>query len=399
MTGPQVVVLGAGITGCLTACMLVDQGVSVTLIDRLPLPMCGASRWNEGKIHLGYTYFGTPSLDTALLMQDGAVVFESLIEEVTGTLLSSSWFTDPVIYLVDQHSMESAEVLWERSRAVADALQKNINKNKDLGRYRGTGALLERLTLKQAIAETGQGHIAAAWKTTERAIAPGPVAELIRSAVSSRQIPFLSGTVVAVDSVADGWSVRLQDGRSFVSACVVNTLWEGRPQIDRIAAGCVRPTSIRFKYGLFGSGFTKISKLAPSTRILGRFGDITPYANGDTYLSWYPAGLAALSDNGIPPVLPELKADSVTIETLVGLGLDPSWLDSAAWEVKGGFIVAEGYGDIDKIDSPLHDRRSPDAHRLAPGFISVDTGKYTLGPLLAKRAVDKVQQECAILRI
>ena len=47
-------VLGAGIMGCATALWLARRGDRVTLIDAGDRPFAGASRWNEGKIHLGY---------------------------------------------------------------------------------------------------------------------------------------------------------------------------------------------------------------------------------------------------------------------------------------------------------------------------------------------------------
>ena len=49
-------------------------------------------------------------------------------------------------------------------------------------------------------------------------------------------------------------------------------------------------------------------------------------------------------------------------------------------------VVAHGRGDIDRIDSPLHERDRPQVTESRPGFLSVDTGKYTLGPLMALRA-------------
>ena len=49
----HVAVLGAGIMGCSAALCLARRGARVTLLDAAPRPCVGASRWNEGKIHLG----------------------------------------------------------------------------------------------------------------------------------------------------------------------------------------------------------------------------------------------------------------------------------------------------------------------------------------------------------
>ena len=104
---------------------------------------------------------------------------------------------------------------------------------------------------------------------------------------------------------------------------------------------------------------------APSTRIIGPFGDITPYGNGQAYLTWYPAGLAGLSDDGIPPTPALMDREALIAETLAGLGVDRSILEEphASWEVAGGYIVAHGYGDIVDAQSPLHDRSCPGARR------------------------------------
>ena len=72
MSDCQVLILGAGITGSLAAIHLADAGWDVALLDRSGQAMTGASRWNEGKIHLGYCYLGDASMDSARLMLDGA---------------------------------------------------------------------------------------------------------------------------------------------------------------------------------------------------------------------------------------------------------------------------------------------------------------------------------------
>ena len=50
----HVAVLGAGIMGCSAALCLARRGARITLLDGAPRPCAGASRWNEGKIHLDF---------------------------------------------------------------------------------------------------------------------------------------------------------------------------------------------------------------------------------------------------------------------------------------------------------------------------------------------------------
>jgi hypothetical protein len=47
-------------------------------------PYRQASRWNEGKIHLGYLYANDASLDTARRMIPGGLAFADLMQELLG---------------------------------------------------------------------------------------------------------------------------------------------------------------------------------------------------------------------------------------------------------------------------------------------------------------------------
>jgi glycine/D-amino acid oxidase-like deaminating enzyme len=63
----RVAVIGAGIMGGATALFLARRGVEVVLFEAAPAPFAGASRWNEGKIHLGFLYAADPSLRTKVM--------------------------------------------------------------------------------------------------------------------------------------------------------------------------------------------------------------------------------------------------------------------------------------------------------------------------------------------
>jgi hypothetical protein len=388
----QVLVLGGGISGCLIGCLLADQGLRVSIVEQHDDLMAGASRWTEGKLHLGYVYTATDSLSTARLMQRGTAMFLGSIERITGEAIPESWFSRPVIYVVDRRSLVPPDLLWQRAEAVARALGDEAARSEGLARHLGTGELLKRLDADEARAATGERNVAAAWQTTERSISPRCLAEALRAAVTSRTIPVLRNRVTRVSPAPAGWNVILHDGEVIAGDVVINCLWENRRAIDLTVTQCDEPVSIRYRRALFGRGLTRLAALTPSTRILGRFGDVTPFANGDACLTWYPAGLIALSDDGTAPVVPsadELEAGKAAVLKghVDGLGLDPWYLESPdKWEVRGGYVVAYGFGDIDRLDTPLHTRDRADARELQPGYISVDTGKLCLGPLMASRA-------------
>jgi hypothetical protein len=390
MDDTQVAVLGSGIAGSIVACLLADRGYRVALVDRNEAPMSAASRWNEGKIHLGFTYVGTSSPATARLMVEGAAVFEAMIERVCGSAPATDWYTGKVIYVVDPDSQFPHELLLARSRAVADCLAQAAHAAPGLSRYR-RGEALRVLDADTASRMTGVGRIQAAWETPERAVSPRLLAASLRNAVQGRALDRVRGEIRSVQRAGARWRIGTDAGDLLADA-VVNCSWESRHALDRPLRAESSPVSIRYKYALFGQGLPQPAGLAPSTRILGRFGDITPYGNGDLYLSWYPAGLAGLSNHGQPPVVAPVDEERLIADTLAGLGLDRAVLQrpQARWQVGGGFVVAPGSGDIDHAASPLHERCQPVAREIAPGYVSVDTGKFSLGPLLAGQAASLV---------
>lgn len=383
----QVAIIGAGISGSLAALELTDAGFDVALIDACGEPMMGASRWNEGKIHLGYCYLGDPSFHTPALMLDGAAAFIESIERWTGRTLKEDWFTQPVVYIVDPDTQFPADQLWARSQRLANLLVERAGAEPSLRRFVDGLPVLASMKSDDAATATGLGRIAAAWQTSECCVAPGPVAGLIREALQARQIPVHRAAARTLSQLANGWRIGAEIG-DICARAIINASWESRTLLDRQVVASREPCSIRFKYALFGSGLKAVTKLAPSTRIIGRFGDVTPYGNGEAYLSWYPDGLAGVSDDGRPPVPVEPELDTLIARTLAGLGLGRDLLEepTAAWEVRGGYVVAHGSGDIDRATSPLHYRNRLGAFELAPGYISVDTGKYSCGPMVASHA-------------
>lgn len=82
-----VAILGAGIQGALSALALAQKGKGSCLYDVQTSPMTRASRWNEGKIHLGYIFANDPSLQTARLMIEGALSFQNIVETLSGIKL------------------------------------------------------------------------------------------------------------------------------------------------------------------------------------------------------------------------------------------------------------------------------------------------------------------------
>jgi hypothetical protein len=338
--------------------------------------MQAASRWNEGKLHLGYTYTGTDSLDTARLMLSGTAHFEKIVTAVCGRRIEPQWWSRPVIYLVDPDSIFSAEQLWARAVRVEKLLRDESHRCESLTRF--AEPRLARLAVSEARAITHQERVAMAWITGERALAPRPVAEMIVDAVKKRRIETLGAKAVAIVRRGEAWAIECQEGPAFISRGVMNCSWESQAWLDRTQASSNVPLSIRYKVALFGSDQQVWSGVSPSTRILGAFGDVTPYGNGDVYLSWYPAGLVAQSnDAAAPPIKDSVDDAAVTSATLAGLGLNAAHCGGCI--VAGGYVVARGAGQITDRRSTLHERHRPNVSLLAPNYVSVDSGKYNTG--------------------
>ena len=76
----HIAVIGAGLTGCITALGFADRGHRVTIFERASRLLSRASTANEGKIHLGYVYSADPSFHTAERLIDDALLFRPLVE-------------------------------------------------------------------------------------------------------------------------------------------------------------------------------------------------------------------------------------------------------------------------------------------------------------------------------
>ena len=105
---PRVAILGAGIMGSSAALLLARAGCAVTLIHQAASAMSGASRWNEGKIHLGFLYAGDPSCRTAAELVIGGLAFKPLTEELIGCSLVPATTPDDDVYLVHPQSVVDA---------------------------------------------------------------------------------------------------------------------------------------------------------------------------------------------------------------------------------------------------------------------------------------------------
>jgi glycine/D-amino acid oxidase-like deaminating enzyme len=402
MKQQRIAVLGGGIMGCSTAILLAREGQSVTLFDAGHAPFGAASRWNEGKIHLGFLYSADPTLETARKVIPGGLMFKPLVEELTGCSVDPVVTRDDDIFLCHRDSVVSAQAMEAYFHEVAQLIASNPRAGRylaDVSRCR-----VERLNGQQLGAITDSPAIVAGFRIPERSVSTNWLADrFIDAMAAERHIePRMRTRVIAVGPVTAGdhdgpWRVETDAGVTGPFDWVVNALWQGRMAID-ITAGIspVSDWSNRYRMALFVRTTRPVN--LPSTVIAtGPFGDIKNYNNRDFYLSWYPLGLR-VDTSAVEPSTPapiEMHAESQLIaamfEQLQALLPETRRIREHTEQVSlaGGWVHAAGHGVLSDPASTLH-RRSDFGISRSGRYVSVDTGKYSTAPWLAQRLVNEL---------
>lgn len=401
----NVAILGAGIMGVSTALMLARRGCTVALFDAERQPFFCASRWNEGKIHLGFMYANDRSLNTARRLLPGALSFHDDVEELIGFSLRDAMTHDHDIYLIHKSSVISADLALDYYRSVMEL----VRAHPDQGRYLTDlkRARIEPLGRSELSRHADTGSIKAGFRIPECSVSTVRVADLFLAALASepRIIQHLSTRVIAVrpqsPSNWDGpWSIETDQGSHGPFDAVVNALWQGRLAVDQ-TLGLPPPAawSHRYRLALFVRTREAID-LPCMTVTLGPYGDIKSYGGRSFYLSWYPAGLVAEGNAIQPPdlaSLDEAKIRDVIASVWAELGrlLPEVRLIADRVEtthLEGGWVFAVGTGSLSDPRATLHQRHQVGVHRQG-SYFSVDTGKYSIAPWLARQVASSLLDE------
>lgn len=392
MSRRRAAVLGAGIMGAATAIHLARRGIDVTVYDREPAPMAAASRWNEGKIHLGYIYGADPSLATARHLLTGGLQFGDRLHELIDEDLAGHTTTEDDVYLVHERSVVGPDALRTRFEQVSGL----IREHPDAGRYLVDVSDARASEIGPSeLPELGGAGIVAGFRVPERSVETRWVADRLAAALaaSSGVTLRMSATVTAVEpsgTSADRWRVRTSEGDREEFDLVVNALWNGRLAID-VTAGLAPqpPWTHRYRQCVFIR--TRSEQRLPSALVaVGPFGDVKNYNGRDFYLSWYPVGLVAEGaelELDTPATPTGADADAFAARVRAALepimpGVGAVFDDAESLVVHGGFVFARGAGALDDPRSGLHRRDRYGVERLGT-YHSVDTGKYSTAPWLA----------------
>jgi glycine/D-amino acid oxidase-like deaminating enzyme len=387
-------VLGAGIMGCSTALHLARRGVAVTLVDQAHAPFTGASRWNEGKIHLGFLYAADPELRTARAVLAGGLDFRPQVERLTGLDLAPLTTPTDDHYLVHRDSVVPAEAVQDYCERVAALVASSPGADRYLVDVSDCAA--HRLTPGELGPLVDADAVVAGVRVPERSVDTNAVADAFVAAVAGEpRIEAAFGhRVVAVAPGGDSpdrWFVRTSVGRLGPFDAVVNALWEGRPAVDETVGH--RPDTApqhRFRLSLFVH--TRRAVDVPCAVLsVGPFGDVKSYNGRDLYLSWYPAGLLARGESTAPPAVPELTDDDrdhLATQVFAELAARLPWvrdIEAAAANVRveGGWVYSQGQGRLDDPTAGVHQRDLLGVTRVGT-YYSVDTGKYSVAPTLGE---------------
>ena len=390
----RVAVLGAGIMGSSLSLLLARRGADVTLFDKCTEPMAATSRWNEGKIHLGYLYSADPTLSTARHILPGALAFAPLLRQLIDTDLRAHATTSDDTYLVHRDSVVDAPSVSARFAAVDRLVSDHPNAADYLVDVSDAHSV--SLTDSELAAIAGEG-IVAGFRVPERSVDTRWVADQLAGAIAADdRVLFRGGvSVIGATPVAaenGRWQVRCADGSVEQFDLVVNALWNGRLPVD-LDAGLApeRPWSHRYRLCVFARTKSVVD-VSSAIVVVGPFGDVKNYNGRDFYVSWYPAGLVAEGEGlelAEPGPLDAVDHDRFLADVRAGLqplipGIGRILDDAEETLVAGGFVFARGTGSIGDRASSLHTRDRFGVLRRG-SYYSVDTGKYATAPWLAER--------------
>ncbi len=391
--------------GSSIALLLAGKNIRSVLIDAAPVPFSGASRWNEGKIHLGYLYGADPSLETARKLIPGGLNFKTLIERIVGRPLKSTEVTDHNdTFLISRKSVVSADKAFAIAQRVSDLTLEHPDAPKYFVQIEENRPRL--LTRRELESRYDCSDIVAGYEVPERSVSTGLIADSYLERLASCTLIdiAMNRRVCSVSKSSSGrWVVETvtPDGMKETLGhflAVVNALWEGRGEID----ACVKVVhseswTHRFRVSLFVRTTASVD-LKSTVVAVGPFGDLKNYNGRNLYLSWYETGLLASGHDLRPPaVVPLCAADEMRIAdaTLDNLGNILPQLQSLrsqieSFEVRGGWVYASGRGKLSSPASGLH-RRDRIGVVWKDGYFSIDTGKYSMAPWIAAQVVEAVK--------
>jgi glycine/D-amino acid oxidase-like deaminating enzyme len=400
----RIAILGAGLVGSGVALELAGRNIKTSLFDRAKRCVDGASRNNEGKVHLGFVYGKDPSRSTARLMAKSALQFQPILRRWIGSEIDRVAVSSPFIYPVGRDSQLSVDECLAFFGEV-HALCRDYIAAHGLDYFnQDFDAAPTRIARPEAAGLSD--HAAAYLSTYEVAIDPEALADAVDRRVRAEPSIDLNleCEIIGIKRLARGFEIRFRGAGGVETEIfdrVVNALWDGRLAIDaQLGMRPTRPWLFRYKEFVRCSCPTA-SDVPSITIVLGPYGDVVNYGGGRMYLSWYPVGLRSTTGSLLPPDVSEVTRGRDAGQTKLAMrnalakfapGLEQmtthETIDST---LGGGWIFGWGSSGIDDPASGLHQRFEVGPMH-ADGYVTVDPGKLTSAPMFAVKAADMVMR-------
>jgi len=401
-----IAILGGGILGVCTALELADRGHRVVLFERNSELFAEASLYNEGKLHLGFVYAADSSFRTAERMIHGASRFAEILQRWLPASVIEALPSSSFDYIVHRDSMLTVRTIEDHFQRVRAALIESMPANRSPLPLDSSRPHWRRLSSEELSLRYNPGRVDAAYETCELSVDPWLIGQHLRAVVLEH--PGIE--LVRRARVTDVWDRT--DGKYDVHfeqdgvrhrgpfTGVINALWANRPAIDqKYGLQDPGPWFTRRKLGVNIQASGSGSAIPSFTVMLGPFGDVVRYQSGRVYLSWYPVCMIGTTtgteETDWTAVLHKIDRAHIRRVTIDALSeLCPAVrtlasIDPENYVVNGGSIFALGKSDIVDPKSQLHERFNVGVNSRGT-YLSVDTAKFTLGPLMALETAERM---------
>lgn len=399
----KIAILGAGGLGVCTALELADRGYNVDLYEEHTAPVKKASYVQEGKIHLGLIYALDKDLHTAKEMINGALHFISYLKRWVD-IKPEEIISTPFYYGVHKGSLMSPEELAVHYKRCSNYFTEARNHFKKDYLDLFDSLEVSRLPDSEISSIANPDYMEAIFRTTEYAVEPRIISEKLTDAVHAHpNITLILNTkITAVSNHENDLKINFIQGKTTGSEVypeVINATWNGLLAIDK-TMGIEPPQkwSHRYKFGNKILIPLKPEDLPSLTIVQGPFGDTVNFRERGLFMSWYPVGRTGWSEDYRAPDWDSQYSTEERMEvfekSLEKIALRIPALNNLSYQSNeispvGGVIYAHGNTDVDVAESKLHTRFEV-GMRSFGNYHTVNTGKYTIIPLLAVNIANRI---------